>query len=137
MTSPRSMKEVIGMAQEENSRSPDLESGGRIPPGQKMTKKFPVLHAGRVPEIEISKWTFAVGGLVEPKKVLDFEQFMSLEQVKIVSDIHCVTGWSNEGTVVPPDRTGGRTWRGVVDKIRTPCMAPPPESEAVFTMCVR
>jgi DMSO/TMAO reductase YedYZ molybdopterin-dependent catalytic subunit len=78
----------------DEARSTDTEGVDRVPPGQKVTEKFPVLHAGRVPEIDTSEWTFAIGGLVEPKRTLDYEQFVSLEQVEIVSDIHCVTGWS-------------------------------------------
>ncbi|MFX0162834.1 MAG: sulfite oxidase-like oxidoreductase [Candidatus Hodarchaeota archaeon] len=75
-------------------KSPDTERENRLPPGQEIRENFPVLHHGRTPKIDISKWTFTVWGLVEEEKKLNFEEFMSLPQVKVFSDIHCVTGWS-------------------------------------------
>lgn len=66
----------------------------RIPPGQKVTKKFPVLHEGEIPEYDLSKWTFRISGMVEEERVLKYEEFMSLPRVRIVSDIHCVTKWT-------------------------------------------
>lgn len=75
-------------------KSPDAERKDRIPPGQKVVEDWPVLHYGLVPEIDISKWTFAISGLVERKRKLSYREFMSLPQVKVFSDIHCVTGWS-------------------------------------------
>jgi len=66
----------------------------RIPPGQKATKKFPILHDGEVPNYDLTKWTFRVYGMVEEEKVLDYEEFMALPRVRIVSDIHCVTKWT-------------------------------------------
>ncbi len=76
------------------ARSTDTETGDRVPPGQKVTEKFPVQHAGHVPKIDISRWTFAVTGLVERERVFDYDQFMSLTHVGTMSDVHCVTGWS-------------------------------------------
>ena len=75
-------------------KSPDTLRENRLPPGQEIRENFPVLHHGRTQKIDISKWTFTVSGLVEEEKKLNFEEFMSLPQVKIFSDIHCVTGWS-------------------------------------------
>ncbi|MGZ8932082.1 MAG: molybdopterin-dependent oxidoreductase [Halobacteriota archaeon] len=46
------------------------------------------------PQIDITKWSFTISGLVETEQKLNFEQFTSLPQVKVFSDIHCVTGWS-------------------------------------------
>jgi len=47
-----------------------------------------------VPDIDISKWTFTISGLVEKERTLGYQEFMSLPRVKVFSDIHCVTGWS-------------------------------------------
>lgn len=80
------MKDVI--------RSPDTERENRIPPGQKVTERWPVLHYGRVHSIDTSTWTFTISGLVKKEKTLGFEEFMALPRVKVLSDIHCVTGWS-------------------------------------------
>jgi DMSO/TMAO reductase YedYZ molybdopterin-dependent catalytic subunit len=97
------------MEQEERHRMKNSETGDRIPPGQKVTGKFPVLHAGQVPQIDVSKWTFTIKGLVEREAVFDYEQFTSLENVEVVSDIHCVTGWSkldNHWEGVSPSTVG-------------------------------
>jgi len=75
-------------------KSPDTERENRVPPGQKLTEKWPALHYGTVPDIDISKWTFTISGLVEKERRLNYQEFMALPGVKVFSDIHCVTGWS-------------------------------------------
>ena len=75
-------------------KSPDTERKDRVPPGQRVTGKWPALHYGNVPDIDISKWTFTISGLVEKERTLGYQEFMSLPRVKVFSDIHCVTGWS-------------------------------------------
>jgi DMSO/TMAO reductase YedYZ molybdopterin-dependent catalytic subunit len=74
--------------------SPDTERQIRIPPGQHLTEKWPVLHYGSVPKINTVKWTFKIFGLVEREKILDYQTFTALPPVKVFSDIHCVTTWS-------------------------------------------
>lgn len=74
--------------------SPDTDRSDRIPPGQQETDNWPVLHYGSIPRVDITKWTFTISGLVETERKLNFEQFTSLPQQKVFSDIHCVTGWS-------------------------------------------
>lgn len=74
--------------------SPDTLRDERIPPGQHETSRWPVLHAGRVPQIDESKWKFRVWGMVEEEKEYSLEEFLKLSQVKVFSDIHCVTSWS-------------------------------------------
>lgn len=66
----------------------------RIPPGQKVTEKFPVLSFGETPPVDLTAWDFQTTGLVEVPLKLDFQQFLALPQVKICSDFHCVTRWS-------------------------------------------
>ena len=75
-------------------KSPDTEREGRVPPGQKLTEKWPALHYGAVPDIVISQWVFTISGLVEEERGLNYQEFMALPRVKVFSDIHCVTGWS-------------------------------------------
>jgi DMSO/TMAO reductase YedYZ molybdopterin-dependent catalytic subunit len=75
-------------------RSPDTSRANRVPPGQKLTNKFPVLHYGSVPKIDINQWKFSITGLVETERQLNFTEFVSLKRVKVFSDIHCVTTWS-------------------------------------------
>ena len=50
----------------------------RVPPGQYLTEKWPVLHAGTVPRINLETWDFRISGLVDEEKVLNWAQFMSL-----------------------------------------------------------
>lgn len=52
--------------------SPDTRRKERIPPGQRTTEKWPVLHYGSLPDIDISKWIFKISGLVTNEKKLDF-----------------------------------------------------------------
>src|SRR3972149_5919140 len=66
----------------------------RLPRGQSVTEGWPVLTYGGVPRIDLSRWTFLVGGLVEEEVSFTWEEFLALPQAKITSDIHCVTQWS-------------------------------------------
>jgi DMSO/TMAO reductase YedYZ molybdopterin-dependent catalytic subunit len=75
-------------------KSPDTEREDRVPPGQKLTEKWPALHYGSVPKIDIAKWEFNIFGLVEKERRLSYAEFTALPMVWVYSDIHCVTGWS-------------------------------------------
>jgi DMSO/TMAO reductase YedYZ molybdopterin-dependent catalytic subunit len=68
--------------------------GQRLPPGQVLTDKWPVLHYGSVPKTDLSTWSFRVFGLVEREKRWTWEEFLSLPRLEVRSDIHCVTRWS-------------------------------------------
>jgi len=74
--------------------SPDTLRANRVPPGQHLTTKFPVLHYGSGGKIDTSRWKFSITGLVEKERELDFVEFAALKRVKVLSDIHCVTTWS-------------------------------------------
>jgi DMSO/TMAO reductase YedYZ molybdopterin-dependent catalytic subunit len=91
-------------ASADNPPSPKNES--RLPPGQVLTEKWPVLHYGSVPKVDTATWDFRVFGLVEQPVRWTYAEFMALPQVEVVSDIHCVTRWS---------RYDNR-WRGVAFK---------------------
>jgi DMSO/TMAO reductase YedYZ molybdopterin-dependent catalytic subunit len=66
----------------------------RLPPGQYLTDKWPVLHAGTVPKTDLATWDFRVTGEVEEPLTLDWEEFQALPSTEITIDIHCVTRWS-------------------------------------------
>jgi len=66
----------------------------RLPPGQYLTDKWPVLHAGSVPSTDLHTWTFRVWGEVEEPLTLTWEEFDALPKTEHVQDIHCVTRWS-------------------------------------------
>ena len=82
------------MVEDNIIRSPDTLRDNRIPPGQKLTNRFPVLHYGSVAKIDVSQWKFSITGLVDKERELNFAEFAGLKQVKVLSDIHCVTTWT-------------------------------------------
>jgi DMSO/TMAO reductase YedYZ molybdopterin-dependent catalytic subunit len=75
----------------------------RVPPGQYLTDKFPVLTAGPNPPYDLATWTFEVFGAVEEPLELSWDELQALPQRDVVTDIHCVTRWSKLDTA----------WRGV------------------------
>ncbi|MBI4735461.1 MAG: molybdopterin-dependent oxidoreductase, partial [candidate division NC10 bacterium] len=66
----------------------------RIPPGQRLTEKWPVLTYGATPRFDPRKWSFRCFGLVEQEVTWTWEAFLRLPRVEIASDVHCVTHWS-------------------------------------------
>jgi len=84
----------IIMPSQDVIRSPDTDRAERVPPGQELTKSFPVLHYGNVPRIDPNEWSMRLFGLVEAERSLGFREFQALPQVKVFSDVHCVTTWS-------------------------------------------
>ena len=70
----------------------------RLPPGQYLTEKWPVLHAGSVPEVELGTWDLSVTGEVERELTLTWEQLLELPSREVTADIHCVTRWSRFDT---------------------------------------
>lgn len=70
------------------------ELEARVPPGQVLTDKFPVLSYGPTPRFNAAKWDFRVVGLVEKELRFSYEEFRALPQSKQISDFHCVTSWS-------------------------------------------
>jgi DMSO/TMAO reductase YedYZ molybdopterin-dependent catalytic subunit len=73
-------------------------SEGRLPPGQALTQKFPVLHYGPIPRFEPSTWDLRVWGEVEEEIRWSWDQFNKLPRSSIEMDIHCVTRWSKFNT---------------------------------------
>src|SRR5262245_52403631 len=76
-----------------------IREEGRLPPGQSLTTKFPVLHYGPVPVYKtLDNWDFKVWGLVENEARWTWDEFMKLPKRDAVLDIHCVTRWSKFDT---------------------------------------
>jgi len=84
-----------------NRRQKEAEARemNRLPPGQSLTQKFPVLHFGRVPKANLATWNFRVFGLVENELTWSWEEFNDLPRTKVMMDIHCVTRWSKVDTL--------------------------------------
>ena len=70
----------------------------RLPPGQSLTQKFPVLHYGPIPPFDPSTWDFRVWGEVEQEFRWTWDEFNKLPRTKVKLDIHCVTRWSKFDT---------------------------------------
>jgi DMSO/TMAO reductase YedYZ molybdopterin-dependent catalytic subunit len=70
----------------------DLEH--KLPPGQSLTQKWPVLHVGSIPQFNPAAWDFYMWGLVRQPKRFTWAEFSALPMVQQVSDMHCVTRWS-------------------------------------------
>ena len=66
----------------------------RLPPGQYLTDKWPVLHAGDVPKVDLAAWTLELSGAVEKPVSLTYAQLRELPATEVTTDIHCVTRWS-------------------------------------------
>jgi DMSO/TMAO reductase YedYZ molybdopterin-dependent catalytic subunit len=75
----------------------------RVPPGQYLTERFPVLTYGPNPAFDLHDWSLSVSGEVEAPYSLRWAELMAMEQVTLTTDIHCVTRWSKLDT----------TWTGV------------------------
>jgi DMSO/TMAO reductase YedYZ molybdopterin-dependent catalytic subunit len=66
----------------------------RLPPGQYFTEKWPVLHAGGVPDVDLATWTLEITGEVEEPVTLTYDELKALPTREVTTDIHCVTRWS-------------------------------------------
>ncbi len=97
---------------------------GRLPPGQSLTQKFPVLHYGPVPEFNPATWDFRVWGEVEYEASWNWAEFQKLPRTQIKMDIHCVTRWSKFDTL----------WEGVSVKalVDESLIKPKPDAQFVI-----
>jgi DMSO/TMAO reductase YedYZ molybdopterin-dependent catalytic subunit len=90
------MLESIFRRREEEEK---VRREGRLPPGQALTQKFPVLHYGPVPAFNPATWDLRMWGEVEQPVRWSWQEFNQLPRTKLVMDIHCVTRWSKVDTV--------------------------------------
>jgi len=95
---------------------------GRLPPGQALTLKWPVLHAGEVPGFNSETWDLEVRGLLESPFKLTWQEFQALPRTKITADFHCVTTWSKFD-----NQWSGVLFRTIVERAK-------PKPEARFVM---
>src|SRR5262245_1648103 len=75
----------------------------RVPPGQYVTRDFPVLSAGPTPHTPLDGWTFVIRGAVDDPVSWSWDELLALPSETPTLDIHCVTKWSKLDT----------NWRGV------------------------
>ncbi len=105
---------------------PGSGSDERVPPGQFLTDKFPVLHYGSVPVYaNLANWDLRVFGLVEQPLRFTWDALMNLPRNDQTVDIHCVTRWSKLDT-----QWGGIPWREFLKLIKVK-----PEATHVMAHC--
>ena len=75
-----------------------LRNESRLPPGQSLTLKFPVLHYGPVPPFHPATWDFRMWGEVEQEVGWNWDEFNRLPRKRLTIDLHCVTRWSKADT---------------------------------------
>ena len=114
---------ILGRREDEKR----LRQEGRLPPGQSLTNKFPVLHYGPVPPFDPASWDFRVWGEVEQERRWSWEEFQALPRTKLRMDIHCVTRWSKFDT----------EWEGVSIKglVQAGLIALKPSARFVLQHC--
>jgi DMSO/TMAO reductase YedYZ molybdopterin-dependent catalytic subunit len=107
---------------ERRGRERQMKAEGRLPPGQSLTLKWPVLHYGSVPRFDPATWDFRVYGLVANPVRWGWAEFSRLPRVERTSDFHCVTRWS---------RFDNR-WSGVAVREILKLVQPRPEARYVL-----
>ena len=87
--------------------SPDTRRAVRIPPGQSRTIKWPVLDASGPPQLDLTCWTFRIGGLVGKEVEWNWDTFVKFPRSRDFSDFHYVNAWSRLGNL----------WEGVSTRV--------------------
>jgi len=105
-------------------RERQMRAEGRLPPGQSLTLKWPVLHEGDVPAFDPGTWDFRVGGRVAHPLTWSYDELLALGTVEVVSDFHCVTRWS----------TFDNRWEGVPVREILSRVRPRPEARHVMAV---
>ena len=105
--------------------APDQGMGDRVPPGQFLSNKFPVLTYGSTPVVDLGTWRFRMFGLVENEIELNWDQFTKLTWTTVTADFHCVTQWSSLDN----------TWEGVSFSDLIALAQPKPEAKFVMAHC--
>jgi DMSO/TMAO reductase YedYZ molybdopterin-dependent catalytic subunit len=116
-------KQEERMPTSERARKEEAMRGShRLPPGQALTEKWPVLHYGDVPGFDPSRWDFRVAGLVENPVRLSWGEFAVLPKSDMAVDLHCVTRWSRFDT----------QFEGVPFKVICEMVNPQPQAQFVM-----
>jgi DMSO/TMAO reductase YedYZ molybdopterin-dependent catalytic subunit len=105
-------------------RVPD-EVAERIPPGQFLTERWPVLHYGSIPPFEPASWDLRVFGLVEKELRFGWDDLLALPRVTVQADMHCVTRWSKLDN----------TWEGISARSLIETAGVKPEARFVLFHC--
>ena len=110
---------MFGETSERKKLERNMRDAGRLPPGQSLTLKWPVLHYGSVPRFDPQRWDFRVFGLVDRPVRLSWEEFSRLPMKQVQADMHCVTRWSRFDNL----------WKGVPFTEVMKLVTPKPEAQ--------
>ncbi|MDH3942992.1 MAG: molybdopterin-dependent oxidoreductase [Anaerolineae bacterium] len=88
------LNNILGRREDEER----VRKEGRLPPGQSLTQRFPVLHYGPVPRFDAATWDLRTWGEVEEEARWTWDEFNKLPRTSVNMDIHCVTRWSKFDT---------------------------------------
>jgi DMSO/TMAO reductase YedYZ molybdopterin-dependent catalytic subunit len=116
------LSKLFGQKQDREPIERRPDGSDRLPPGQYLTKKWPVLSYESTPRFDAAKYRFKVWGEVEQPLELTWEELLALPRTRLTTDIHCVTTWSRYDN----------DWEGI--HIRTILERVKPTSEAHFVM---
>ena len=97
----------------------------RIPPGQYVTKKWPVLSVGDTPEVDLAGFELRLFGLVEAERTFDWQALQSLPRREVTADFHCVTRFS----------TLDNPWSGFATRDVLGAVAPSPGATYAMIHC--
>lgn len=97
----------------------------RLPPGQVLTQKWPVLSYGSPPRYDMAAWRLRLYGEVAAPTELSWSQLQALPQTALTADMHCVTTWSRLDN----------NWEGVAFKDLVSLVRPRPEAHFVIAHC--
>ena len=97
----------------------------RLPAGQVLTEKWPVLTYGRTPRYDMKAWRLHLFGEVEREASLTWDEVQALPRSVVTADMHCVTTWS---------RLDNR-WEGVAFKDLVELVRPRPTAAFVIAHC--
>ncbi|MEA2507964.1 MAG: hypothetical protein QOG21_46 [Actinomycetota bacterium] len=94
----------------------------RVPPGQRVTRGWPVLHEGSIPRFDRQSWRLTVRGACKQSYEMTYDQLRAFPNVELRSDFHCVTGWTKLDNL----------WRGVQTKLLMQRAEPAPDASHVL-----
>ena len=97
-------------------------SRNRLPPGQTLTKGWPVLDLGQQPLVTARTFRLDIDGFVRRPLGLSLDDFLALPQSESRSDMHCVTQWSRYDN----------HWRGVSASVLLSLVEPKDEAQHVL-----
>ena len=102
-----------------------MRNDDRVPPGQRLTRKWPVLHVGQPPEFDQATWSLRTFGEVSQPLELSWDAFNALPMGELTADMHCVTTWSKLDMV----------WRGVHIRELLEMTAPTAKAAHIIAHC--